>query len=247
MNPQTTLFIADLHLSEQTPELNQLFARCLNQWQGQIDALYILGDFFDVWIGDDDDSPFIRSIKQQLHAFSQRTPIYFVHGNRDFLLGNTFAAESGMQLLNAPLKLTLYGHDYVVAHGDELCTDDLAYQQFRAQSRNPMWQAAVLAKPLSERRLLAGQIRQMSETRKTAEGKSEISDATENGVQYMMAAFSGNPMPTLIHGHTHRPAMHQHQFNNHPFKRYVLQDWHGQHGGYLAVDGEGVHIHELSL
>lgn len=242
-----TLFIADLHLSEHTPELNALLTGCLKNWQGTIDALYILGDFFDVWVGDDDDSEFIRSIKAQLKTFSARTPVYLMHGNRDFLLGSHFAAETGIQLLPARARLNLYGRDYVILHGDELCTDDLPYQQFRAQSRSPLWQAAMLSKPLAERRLLAGQIRQMSETRKNAEGKSEISDVTEAGIQTLMARFAADPMPTLIHGHTHRPAIHKHQYQGRPFRRYVLQDWYDQCGGYLQVDNQGVQTKPLSL
>ncbi|WP_367488444.1 UDP-2,3-diacylglucosamine diphosphatase [Snodgrassella alvi] len=243
----TTIFISDLHLSEQTPPLNKLFQRCLQQWQGNIDALYILGDFFDVWIGDDDDSDFIRTIKKELKEFTASTPIYFIHGNRDFLLGEKFSAESGIQLLNAPQQINLYGHDYIIMHGDELCTDDVAYQQFRMQSRNPLWQMAVLSKPIAERRLLAGQIRQMSETRKNNEGKSEISDVTEGAIQQLMENHAQDTLPTLIHGHTHRPAVHESKLNNQLFKRYVIQDWAENYGGYLAVDANGVHVHELKL
>lgn len=242
-----TIIISDLHLSEQSASLNQLFQHCLQNWQNQIDALYILGDFFDVWVGDDDDNAFISHIKQTLKQFSSKTPVYFMHGNRDFLLGSQFTQETGITLLPAPQKITLYGHDYVLTHGDELCTEDIAYQQFRAQSRNPLWQQMVLMKPLTERRLLAGQIRQMSETRKSAEGKSEISDATETGIQTLISQFANQPMPVLIHGHTHRPGIHQHQFNGQPFQRYVVQDWENDQGGYLAIDENGVHIHELKL
>lgn len=243
-----TVLIADLHLSEHTPQLNALFAGCLKQWQGQIDALYILGDFFDAWVGDDDDSEFIRHIKALLADFTRQTPIYFMRGNRDFLLGDAFAAATGIHMLPEHLLLHLYGRDYVLAHGDELCTDDLAYQQFRLQSRHPQWQAAVLAKPLAERRLLAGQIRQISESRKSAEGKSEMADATEAGVQILMQQYAANPMPTLIHGHTHRPAVHQHSINGHTFSRHVLQDWHGETGGYTTVDAEhGVRSQHLPV
>ena len=242
-----TVLIADLHLSEHTPALNTLFEGCLKQWQGQIDALYILGDFFDAWVGDDDDSDFIRHIKTILADFARHTPLYLMHGNRDFLLGADFAAATGATLLPERSQITLYGQSYVLVHGDELCTDDLAYQQFRLQSRHPQWQAAMLAKPLAERRLLARQIRQMSESRKSAEGKSEIADATEAGVLALMQPYSATPMPTLIHGHTHRPAVHQHQLNGQQFTRHVLQDWHGHSGGYLTIDAEhGVQSHLLS-
>ncbi len=234
-----TIMMADLHLSEHTPDLNTLFAGCLKQWRGRIDALYLLGDVFDAWVGDDDDSDFIRHIKSLLAEFTRHTPVYFVHGNRDFLIGADFARDTGITLLPASSLVRLYGHDYVLAHGDELCTDDLPYQQFRQQSRHPQWQATVLAKPLAERRLLAGQIRQMSETRKNDIGKAEISDATEAGIQALMADYAAKPMPTLIHGHTHRPAQHQHHTaEGLPFIRYVLPDWYAGHGGYLLIDSE---------
>ncbi|MCP2041701.1 UDP-2,3-diacylglucosamine hydrolase [Neisseria sp. HSC-16F19] len=244
-----TVFVADLHLSEESVALNRLFERCLDTWQGQIDALYVLGDFFDAWVGDDDDSEFIRRIKTRLAEFTRHTPVYFLHGNRDFLLGAQFAQETGIRLLPETVAVELYGRRYVLAHGDSLCTDDTAYQAFRLQSHNPLWQQAVLAKPLAERRLLAGQIRHISEQRKTAEGKSEMSDATEDGVQALMQHHAADPMPTLIHGHTHRPAVHEHicQTNGLPFARHVLQDWYGEAGGYVSVDADGVHSHPLAL
>lgn len=233
-----TLLIADLHLSEHTPSLNELFSRQLNQWQGNIDALYILGDFFDAWVGDDDDSSFIRQIKAQLHTFTRHTPIYFIHGNRDFLLGNTFAQQTGISLLDEVVPVSLYGRHYVLVHGDELCTDDIAYQQFRQQTRQRAWQQMILSKPLAERRMLAGQIRQMSEQRKTDEGKSEVSDATEAGIQALMQRFDDTPAPTLIHGHTHRPAIHIHRRNGQIFERHVLQDWYNLSGGAMVIDDQ---------
>ncbi|MDO5639425.1 MAG: UDP-2,3-diacylglucosamine diphosphatase [Neisseria sp.] len=245
MNTQT-IFISDLHLSADVPELNALFFRSLQEWQGKIDALYILGDFFDVWVGDDDDSPFIQSVVAALADFSRHTPVFVQHGNRDFLLGKAFAEKSGITLLPEQYVAELYGKSYLLVHGDELCSDDVAYQQFRAQSRNPMWQAAVLAKPLAERRMLAGQIRMMSETKKSAEGKSEISDATETGVQALLQKYAGKDIAALIHGHTHRPAVHEHAFDGKAIKRYVLQDWEGSRGGYLSVDANGIQTHLLT-
>lgn len=244
---QTTIIISDLHLSEQTSQLNQLFEQSLQEWQGKIDALYILGDFFDVWIGDDDDSELIGHIKQLLKTFTSQTPVYFMHGNRDFLLSEQFAAQTGITLLTSPHQVTLYGQDYILTHGDELCTLDIPYQQFRAQIRQPLWQKMVLMKPLAERRLLANQIRQMSEIKKTDEGKNDLSDVSEEGINGLMTLFTQQPMPTLIHGHTHRPAQHQHTLNGQTFQRYVIQDWEENHGGYLAIDKTGVHAHELKI
>ncbi len=236
-----TIFISDLHLSEHTPALNELFFQCLGEWQGKIDSLFILGDFFDVWVGDDDSSVFADSIIAALKAFSAHTPVYLLHGNRDFLLGSKFAEASGITLLPEQYVAELYGSPYLLVHGDELCTDDLPYQQFRLQSRNPMWQAAVLMKPLAERKMLAGQIRQMSEVKKTAEGKSEMSDATEAGIQALLQQYAAahTVLPVLIHGHTHRPGIHEHQVNGQTIKRYVLQDWYGESGGYLSLDNLG--------
>lgn len=243
-----TIFISDLHLSADTPELNQLFYGCLKKWQGKIDALYILGDFFDVWVGDDDDSVFAAEVKAALKAFTEHTPIYMQHGNRDFLLGKTFVAETGIQLLPERCLKTFYGKPYLLLHGDELCTDDLPYQQFRMQSRNSMWQTVVLMKPLAERRMLAGQIRMMSETKKNADGLTAISDATESGIQAALkqAAEEIGQMPILIHGHTHRPAVHDHVIGGVTTQRYVLQDWEGSSGGYLSLDDQnGITVHRL--
>lgn len=242
--PQT-IFIADLHLSEHAPALTELFLRQLHQWQGKADALYILGDLFDAWVGDDDRNPFTDRIAAELHAFAQHTPIYFIHGNRDFLLGQDFARRSGLTLLPEQHSLNLYGRPYLLTHGDELCTADLPYMQFRAQSRQPQWQAAILAKPLAERRLLAQQIRQMSERGKAENGKSAVSDATEEAVFTLMAAHPG---ADLIHGHTHRPAAHHHtQPGGQSFTRFVLQDWYGKAGGCLIVSPEGVSEQHFGL
>ena len=199
MNTQT-IFISDLHLSADVPQLNALFFQSLQDWRGKIDALYILGDFFDVWVGDDDDGPFIQSIKAALADFAQATPVFVQHGNRDFLLGEKFAAESGIRLLPEQFVAELYGKPYLLVHGDELCSDDVAYQQFRAQSRNPMWQAAVLMKPLAERRMLAGQIRMMSETKKNAEGTRYVLQDWEGETGgYLSVHADGRIETALLH------------------------------------------------
>lgn len=238
-----TVFIADLHLSPEQPVLTELLLQHLDRWQGRIDALYILGDCFDAWIGDDDRNPFTDEIAERLARFTAHTPVYFVHGNRDFLLGSEFAHRSGLTLLPEHSLISLYGRNYVIAHGDELCTDDLPYMQFRAQSRHPLWQQSVLAKPLTERRLLAAQIRQMSEMGKAANGKSEISDATEAGIAALMQNY---PPADLIHGHTHRPGIHSHTLpDGRRFTRYVLQDWYGREGGCLTVSPDGVWAESL--
>ncbi|WP_434777237.1 UDP-2,3-diacylglucosamine diphosphatase [Neisseria sp. Ec49-e6-T10] len=244
-----TILMADLHLSEETPKLNKLFKQCLNEWQGKIDALYILGDFFEYWIGDDDSNPFIETVLSQLKAFAQHTPTYVMHGNRDFLLGDGFEAKTGVKIITDPSLVNLYGKEYVLSHGDILCTDDLPYQQFRAQSRNPAWQSVMLSKPLAERKVLAMQLRQMSEGVKAANGKTSISDATEVGVEQLMKPFIEGKAsaPTFIHGHTHRPDIHEHSIAGHAFKRYVLQDWYSEKAGYLVVSEGSVDVKELTV
>ena len=245
-----TIFISDLHLSEQETQLNKLFFQSLDEWEGRIDALYILGDFFDAWVGDDDSSPFIDSIYTALKSFTEKTPVYLLHGNRDFLLGEQFEKASGVTLLPEQYVAELYGQAYLFVHGDELCTDDLPYQQFRLQARHPVWQAGVLAKTLAERKMMAEQIRQMSEVSKTAEGKSQMSDATEEGIQALLQQYFAHhsQTPILIHGHTHRPDVHEHLVNGQTIKRYVLQDWYGNEGGYLSLNSQGeINVHKISI
>ena len=243
----TTILISDLHLSDDTLQLNNIFRRCLHQWRGKLDALYILGDLFEYWIGDDFRNELIDAFFHELKQFSQQTPLYVMHGNRDFLLGEGFCKATGAVLIDDPCLVTLYGQEYVLSHGDLLCTDDIPYQQFRAQSRNPMWQQMMLAKPINERKVLAMQLRQMSEGVKQTNGKTDISDATETGVIEMIKPFAQDKdtIPTLIHGHTHRPAIHEHEFEGKPFKRYVIQDWSGNKGGFLLITSEGIEIKTL--
>lgn len=237
-----THFISDLHLSEDTPALAALFQRTLADWAGRIDALYILGDLFEYWVGDDDDSPFLADMLAAMRDFSTLTPLYVMHGNRDFLMGSGFEARSGASLLADPQPVTLYGKPYLLAHGDALCTDDAAYQQFRAMSRNPAWQAAMLARPLAERHAIARAARRESEGQKREQGYTEIGDVTEHAVLALLVAHG---WPTLIHGHTHRPAQHQHGDGQHQAQRWVIQDWHDDRGGYLVVDEAGVRAHGL--
>lgn len=246
MNNKTVL-ISDMHLSNETAKLNNMFKQCLYQWIGKIDALYILGDMFEYWIGDDYKDQMVDSFLQGLKKFSEQTPLFIMHGNRDFLLGKAFEEATGAKIINDPTLVNLYGSEYVLSHGDLLCTDDLAYQQFREQSRDPMWQKVMLSKPLNERKILAMQLRQMSEGVKQSNGKTAISDATETGVQQMMSAFSEGKeiIPTLIHGHTHRPAIHNHELEGKAFKRYVIQDWADNKGGYLVASDQGIEVKPL--
>ncbi len=229
-------FISDLHLSEDNPALCQLFVDTLQQWQGRIDSLFILGDLFEYWVGDDDDSAFLQAMLAAMQQFSRHTPLYVMRGNRDFLLGEGFTRRSGAQLLADPYLLEACGQRYLLSHGDALCTDDTAYQQFRAMSRNPAWQAAMLARPLAERHAIAAQARMQSETAKQQQGLSAITDVTDSAV---LALLEQHGWPTLIHGHTHRPATHHYQQAGHSAERWVIRDWHGNSGGYLRLNADG--------
>lgn len=240
-----TVFIADLHLSDDTPDLNRLFLQALDQWRGKIDALYILGDLFEVWVGDDVPNATADEAAVALKAFSRTAPVYFVCGNRDFLVGRRYAERAGMVLLPEQAVVNLYGTTYLIAHGDEMCTDDVAYQRFRRIIRKKWLQKILLTLPQSRRRKIAGNIREASKTKKRQMGQSPISDVTELGVQTILSAFP--EAQALIHGHTHRPAVHEHDFRGRALKRYVLPDWHNGRGGYLRVTEAGAEICPLVL
>jgi UDP-2,3-diacylglucosamine hydrolase len=235
-----TLFISDLHLAQEQPVTVDCFLRWLDDIAGSATALYILGDLFESWPGDDyQESPFARSISTPLHRLSQSgTRIFLIHGNRDFLLGSDFCASAGAELLPDPSQINLYGDPTLLLHGDTLCTDDLAYQQFRAQVRNPEWQQAILVRPLDERLALAKQLRERSESAKE-EKSAEIMDVNAEAVS---EAFRKTGCRRMIHGHTHRPARHIITVDGLPCERWVLPDWHGAAGGYLRCDQAGCEL-----
>lgn len=233
----TTLFISDLHLDAERPGITRLFTRFLDGEARGIDALYILGDLFEAWVGDDDPAEAGAVVAERLHALAASgVPVFFIRGNRDFLLGAAFAARCGMTVLNDPTVIDLYGTPTLILHGDLLCSDDTAYQQFRAQTRDPQWQAHFLAQPLAARLAFAEQARAASRARYgelQASGQSEtITDVTPATVQDWFARFG---VTCMIHGHTHRPAIHD-EGNGHT--RIVLGDWYTQ-GSVLRVDADG--------
>jgi UDP-2,3-diacylglucosamine hydrolase len=222
-----TLFISDLHLHETRPETSAAFFRFIEQEAAGAAALYILGDLFEVWVGDDqlDHDPLARRVCDAIATLKQHdVAVYFMHGNRDFLIGPRFADEARLTLLPDPTQIEIDGKPLLLLHGDTLCTDDLGYQEFRRQARDPVWQAAVLAKPYAERVMLAKQIRQQSETEKQtkAEDIMDVSSSTVNEV------FREHGYIDMIHGHTHRPATHAHIVDGHRCKRTVLSDWHAE-------------------
>ena len=213
------LFVADLHLDADRPETIGAFHEFLESRVPGASALYILGDFLDAWIGDD--APLSPELADMLAALRELSdgglPIHFMHGNRDFLIGRQFAERWGLTLLDDPTVIKIHGQPVMLTHGDLLCTDDTAYQQFRAMVRDPRWQADFLAKPLEERQAIAQELRQRS-TMDTGRKAAEIMDVNPAEVDRRMSAVG---VDRLIHGHTHRPAIHRWDDR----ARIVLGDW----------------------
>jgi UDP-2,3-diacylglucosamine hydrolase len=230
--PARLLLIADLHLEEARPDLTAGFLTFLDHEAPNAQALYILGDLFNVWIGDDDDRPLRATVTAALkrHA-DQGLAVYLMHGNRDFLLGPAFARESGATLLAEPHLLQHQGQRYLLLHGDVLCTRDIDYMNFRAMVRNPLWQQQFLARPLSERRAFAEQARARSKTMNSNKA-ADIMDVTPDEVERVLREHN---MTTMIHGHTHRPHDHHWQHNGQSLRRLVLGDW-GQQLWYVSID-----------
>jgi UDP-2,3-diacylglucosamine hydrolase len=230
-----TFFISDLHLSSERPGIIRQFIDFLQHQAIQAEALYILGDLFEMWVGDDAISEDMETVINALTALSNSgVPIFVMRGNRDFLLGNEFARKTGCTLLDDPTKVDLYGIPTLLMHGDTLCTDDVDYQQFRQQVRDPAWQAEFLAKPIEERIAIAKQARQVSEAR-TKEKPEEIMDVNAQAVE---TTFQQYKVSQIIHGHTHRPAIHELIVNHESVKRIVLGDWYTQKS-VLRTDANG--------
>ncbi|MGM0767267.1 MAG: UDP-2,3-diacylglucosamine diphosphatase [Pseudomonadota bacterium] len=227
----TTLFISDLHLEESRPDITRAFLGFLENRAQGVDQLYILGDFFEAWIGDDERTPLQETVAKALKALSDGgTEIFLMHGNRDFLIGQDFCARAGATLLDDPTVVDLYGTPTLLMHGDSLCTADVEYQKFRENMRNPQWQQMILQRPLADRQQMARQLREISMAKN--QGKEEfIMDVTPEEVVKVMEAHG---VQRLIHGHTHRPAEHTLEANGKPARRIVLGDW-DQHVWWLRV------------
>lgn len=232
------LFIADLHLSADRPDTLALFLDFLQRRAPQADALYILGDLFDAWIGDDDDSTMAQQVRGALRRLVDGgTAVYLQHGNRDFLIGDDFVTATGVQLLGETAVIDLGGVPTLLMHGDLLCTDDTEYQQARLMLRNPAFVQDFLSRPLPERAALASEYRKKSgeATSLKAEDIMDVNDDT-------VAAFMNDHHVTrLIHGHTHRPAEHRHPLQGRIATRWVLAEWHGDHGEMLRAKGQDLH------
>ena len=230
-----TLFISDLHLDETRPQIVGLFEQFLADEARHADALYILGDLFEAWIGDDDDAPLPAHVASNLKALSDSgVPVYFIAGNRDFLLGEDYARRAGMTILDDGTIVDLYGTPTLLLHGDTLCTDDAAYLAFRRQVRDPAWQRQFLSQQLAARRAFAQQARDTSREH-TAQTAMAIMDVNPHAVE---AALRDAHVTRMIHGHTHRPAIHDLELDGSPAQRIVLGDWYEQ-GSVLRV-GAGV-------
>lgn len=237
------LFVSDLHLSAQTPELNALFLKFLGGRARAAEALYILGDLFEYWVGDDDlDNPNHAEVIAALRDFTDSGILLKVmRGNRDFLLGDGFADATGARLLPDPYVLSTPEWQFVLAHGDALCTDDAEYQAFRTLSRSDEWQRAFLQKPLAERHAIARALRERSEA-----GKADKAGRADYLMDVNVGAtddfLRDHGYATFIHGHTHRPATHDHIVDGIHVERWVLADWRADCGGpqgeCVVWDGE---------
>ena len=238
----STLFIADLHLDPSRPAISDLFLRFLQTQARQADALYILGDLFEVWIGDDDKAPLALAVAKGLCALRDSgVPVYFIHGNRDFLLGSTYAQRAGLALLPELTVIDLYGRPTLLLHGDTLCTDDTDYLAFRAKVRNPAWQRRVLWLPLWVRRFQAARMRKASQ-QAMGHKSAAITDVNPSAV---VASLRQYRVQQMIHGHTHRPAIHDFELDGQAVKRMVLGDWVDS-GRVLVCTPNACQLHTVS-
>jgi UDP-2,3-diacylglucosamine hydrolase len=231
-----TLFVSDLHLTERRPETAELFLRFLAGPARAARALYILGDLFDYWAGDDDlADPFNARICTALAALADAgTPTFFMAGNRDFLAGQQLAVPSRLTFIDDPTVIDIGGTPTLLMHGDTLCTDDADYLAFRTVARTPQWRADMLAKPLAERKAMLDALRAQSESAK----QSKDYDVMDANADAIAAAFRRYHVTRMIHGHTHRRAQHEHSVDGRACQRWVLGDWHAN-GNALAVDATG--------
>lgn len=236
------LFISDLHLCESRPHITKSFIDFLNKNAQNAQALYILGDFFEYWAGDDAIAIGThQSVIQSLKELSKFTKIFLMHGNRDFLIGKQFEQSTGVSLLTDPTLLNIFGYSVLLSHGDALCTDDVDYQKFRNEVRSAHWQNQFLNQPLANRIAYIEQIRTKSEQEKSTKSM-QIMDVNLTAVHQILRQF--NKPKLFIHGHTHRPMMHQHEIDGAVCERWVLGDWYEQ-GSYLLLDKNGCHTHAL--
>ena len=237
---QRALFISDLHLAGERPAANEQFFRFLRDEAARAQALYVLGDLFESWAGDDElkdpaGDPLAAEVAAGFQSLAKGgVQVWVMHGNRDFLFGKAFLAASGAQFLEDPSVIKFAGKRLALLHGDTLCTDDHDYQAWRLTARSETWQRAFLAKPLAERHAAIGGMRDKSKQVISAK-PAEIMDVNAEAVRRTFRELGVNRM---IHGHTHRPARHEIEVDGARCERWVLPDWYGR-GGYLALDDVG--------
>jgi len=237
----TTLFISDLHLEAERPDIAKQLLSFLETEASEADDLYILGDLFEAWVGDDDPNTHYFTIKRALRKLVDGgIPVYFMHGNRDFMIGRGFANETGVEILKDPYKVQMYGQKVLLSHGDVLCTDDVQYQRIRKMTRDPEWQATILARPLKDRLRMAEEARRQS-LEQTLNLSMEITDVNQSAVEQAIQKFG---VDILLHGHTHRPGVHDVQIGTRKAKRIVLGDWYTQ-GSMVRWDSRGPKLEEM--
>lgn len=239
----TTFFVSDVHLDPRFEATNAAFSNWLESRARDASNIYILGDLFEAWIGDDDDDNFkLDKLSEISRVAANGVEIAFMHGNRDFLAGDRFAEMAGASMLPDPAFIDVSGERWLLSHGDAWCTDDEDYQAFRKQVRDPLWQQAVLARPLAERRALAAKMRDASADA-GANKSASIMDVNQESVE---ASLKDNRVTTIIHGHTHRPACHRFTVDGESATRWVLGDWY-QRGSYLEVSDSCARLHSFAF
>ena len=229
------VFISDLHLAPERPQMIELFIKFADEIAAEADTLYILGDFVEYWLGDDDPAPALTPVFDKLLELAEKhgTKVYFMHGNRDFLIGNKLAERCHFTLIDDTHKININGQDVLLMHGDTLCTDDIDYQKFRQMVRSSQWQQDILSKSLEERIQIARALREQSKESAT-EKEEYIMDVNQDATD---SAFTENNISLLIHGHTHRPAIHHRTVNDCDTTRIVLGDWF-KTGSYLRINDD---------
>ncbi len=230
----TTIFISDLHLDKDRPKVIRYFVDFLNNLESDIESLYILGDFVEYWVGDDDPGDGLEEVFSSIKKKSNDIPIYFMHGNRDFMISEKFCNHHGMKFLTDPTKIKLHGKKILLMHGDTLCIDDIEYQKFRTMVRSPLWQNEMLKKSLEERINLAKMLRAKSLS-ETGAKDEVIMDVNNDEVISQLKKYN---VDMIIHGHTHRPNIHKIISENKECKRIVLGDWYDKSFILRISDGE---------
>ena len=235
------VFISDLHLSENTLEHNKIFYKLMKQWQNELDALYILGDFFDFWCGDDDDNEFIREIKNSFKAFTKHKPIYFLGGNHDFGVGKRFAKETGIKFITDMTTLKVGNNTILLSHGDTFCTLDISYQKLKKVLQSPLTIFILRLLPLSLRYKIKDKLEHKSNETFNAKPQETYHVVADTVIQYANK-YNAN---VVIHGHTHRPNLYKINTPNGTISRYEIPDWADHNpGGYIMLDNDNIEIHD---